>query len=86
MFLMQTVGETGKKTDGMANVKMAHYAGKDKFTKNISVGETFLSNNFLCFGRLLRWTLESHQVLSNSWLDGNRHGTVVFAQVNALRL
>ena len=37
-----TIGETGEKTNGMANVKAAQYVGKEKFTKNVSTGETFL--------------------------------------------
>ena len=76
MFLMWMVRELGKKTNGIANVKTAYYMGKDKFTKNIPVKETFLRNNFLCFGHLLRWTFESHQAVGNSRLNGNRHGTV----------
>ena len=42
MFLVWTVRETGKKIDGIAYVKVAYYVGKDEFTKNVSVGETFL--------------------------------------------
>ena len=78
MFLMWMVGELDKKTNGIANVKMAYYAGKDKFTKNVSIRETFLGHSILCFGHLLRWTLESHQVVGNSRLNGNGHKTVVF--------
>ena len=48
MFLVWMVGETDKKTDRMANVETACHAGKDKFTKNVSVGETFLGN---CWNR-----------------------------------
>ena len=75
---MQTVGEAGKKTNRIANVKVAHYVGKDEFTKNVSTGETFLGNNFLCFGCLLRQTLESHQAVGHGWLNGNGCRTLVF--------
>ena len=78
MFFVRTVGEAGEKTYGIANIKAAYYVGKDKYTKNFSIRETFLRNNFLCFGRLLRWTLESHQAVGNSRLNGNGRGTVVF--------
>ena len=50
MFFMQTVGEAVKKTYGIANVKMAYYIGKDKFTQNVPTRETFLGNNFLALG------------------------------------
>ena len=78
MLFVQRVGEMGEKTNGMANVKLSCCAGKDEFTKNVSVGETFLRNNLLCFRCLLRQTLESHQMVGHSWLNGNRHGTFVF--------
>ena len=78
MFFMWTVGEMGKKTHGIANVESAYYVGKDKFGKNVPVRETFLRHNILCFRRLLRQTLESHQAVGNSRQNGNRCRTVMF--------
>ena len=83
MFFMQTVGKSGEKTYGIANVKTAYYVGKDKFTKNISVRETFLGDNLFCFRCLLRWTFKSHQASGDSRLNGNRRRTVVFCRTRS---
>ena len=45
------VGEAGKKTNGIANVKAAYYTGKDKFTKII------FACTFQCIKMLLVWTV-----------------------------
>ena len=50
MFFVRTVGETGKKTYRIANVEAAYYVGKDKFTKNISIRETFLGELIFASG------------------------------------
>ena len=84
MLFVWTVGETGKKTDETANVELAHCAGKDKFAKNIYMRATFLGDNLLCFRHLLRWTFESHQMVSHSWLNGNRHRTFMFIECRGI--
>ena len=78
MFFVRTGGEAGEKTYRIADVETAYYVGKDKFAKNISIRETFLGDNLFCFRCLLGWTLECHQAIGDSRLNGNRRRTVVF--------
>ena len=76
MLLVWTVREMGKETDGMANVKLACNAGKHKFPKNVSTGETFL--RFFGFRHLFESSFESSQAVGYSWLDWTRHRTFMF--------
>ena len=83
MVFIWTVGEMGKKTGRIADIKLADNMGKDRFSKNVSMGETFFRNNLFGFRHLLRWTFESHRVVGHNQLNRNRHRTIVFIKCRA---
>ena len=57
-------GEMGKKTNGMADIELAHDMGRNEFHKSVSAGETFLRNNVFCFSHILG-SFEGHQVIGH---------------------